>query len=40
MLRKIEVANNKLKKIEGAKHLIDDQEFLLLKQLINVNEKF
>lgn len=40
MLRKIEVANNKLKKIKGDNHLIDNQEFLLLKQLINVNEKF
>jgi hypothetical protein len=40
MLRKIEVANNKLKKINSDKSLMDSQEFILLKQLINVNEKF
>jgi hypothetical protein len=40
MLRKMEVASNKLKKLDVDNHLMDSQEFLLLKQLINVNEKF
>ena len=40
MLRKMEVANNKLKKLNVDNHLMDSQEFLLLKQLINVSEKF
>ena len=40
MLRKMEVASNKLKKLDVDNHLMDSQEFLLLKQLINVSEKF
>ncbi len=40
MLRKMEVANNKLKKLDVDNHLMDSQKFLLLKQLINVSEKF
>ncbi|BAO55996.1 DUF3800 domain-containing protein [Nonlabens marinus] len=40
MLRKMEVASNKLKKLDVDNHLMDSQKFLLLKQLINVSEKF
>ncbi len=40
MLRKIEVANNKLKKLNVDNNLMDSQEFLMLKQLIKVSEKF
>ena len=40
MLRKMEVANNKLKKLDVDNSLMDSQEFLLLKQLIKVTEKF
>ncbi|GGW49904.1 DUF3800 domain-containing protein [Arenibacter certesii] len=40
MLRKMEVANNKLKKLDVDNNLMDSQEFLLLKQLISVSEKF
>jgi len=36
----MEVASNKLKKLDVDNHLMDSQEFLLLKQLINVSEKF
>ncbi|MGB5981423.1 MAG: DUF3800 domain-containing protein [Nonlabens sp.] len=40
MLRKMEVASNKLKKLDVDNHLMDSQKFLLLKQLIRVSEKF